>query len=87
MSVNFVKVNLLGGAVKMGKRDMKRRLTGLTLPSVLGTGGGGAIWTVEEGDGARARFMLQFLEDRRVLYDPYQVELPMACVTSVQEIR
>jgi len=27
------------------------------------------------------------LEDRRVLYDPYDVEIPHRCFTSVQEIR
>lgn len=31
--------------------------------------------------------MLQYLEDRRVLYDPFEVEIPHACVRSVEEIR
>lgn len=73
--------------MRIGKRDVKRRLTGLTFPTVLGTGGGGATWTAEEGDKARARAILQYLEDRRVLYNPYDAELPDACVMSVREIR
>jgi hypothetical protein len=73
--------------MRIGKRQMKRRLTGLTLPTVLGTGGGGATWEVEAGDKSRARTILQFFEDRRVLYNPYDVELPVACVKSVTEIR
>lgn len=73
--------------MRIGRREAKRRLTGLTLPTVLGTGGGGASWTVEAGDRARASAILQYLEDRRVLYDPYDVELPDACVMSVREIR
>jgi len=30
---------------------------------------------------------MQFLEDRRVLYDPVEVELPDYCIKSVQEMR
>ncbi len=33
--------------MRKGRRKAKRRLTGLTLPTVLGTGGGGATWEVE----------------------------------------
>lgn len=73
--------------MRIGRREAKRRLTGLTLPTVLGTGGGGATWTVEAGDKARASSVLQYLEDRRVLYNLYDVELPDACVMSVREIR
>jgi hypothetical protein len=73
--------------VRIGRREAKRRLIGLTLPTVLGTGGGAATWTIEQGDKARARSVLQDLEDRRVLYDPYDVELPDACIMSVREIR
>lgn len=73
--------------MRIGQREAKRRLVGLTFPTVLGTGGGGASWTVEQGDKARARSVLQYLEDRRVLYDPYEVEIPDACIMSVKEIR
>jgi hypothetical protein len=73
--------------MRIGRRETKRRLTGLTLPTVLGTGGGSAAWTVEPGDRSLARSVLQYLEDRRVLYDLYILEQPPACIKSVQEIR
>lgn len=73
--------------MRIGRREAKRRLTGLTLPTVLGTGGGGATWTVEPGDKSLARSVLQYLEDRRVLHDPERAELTVPCMRSVQEIR
>ncbi len=69
--------------MRIGKRDVKRRLTGLTLPVV----GGSVTWSTDEGERIRARSALHFLEDRRVLYSPYEVEVPESCVESVREIR
>lgn len=60
--------------MRFGRREAQRRLTGLTLPVV----GGGMTWSVSEGDKAKARSVLNFLEDRRALYDPYEVEIPHA---------
>jgi hypothetical protein len=73
--------------MRIGRRETKHRLTGLTFPTVLGTGGGGATWTVGAGDKALASSALQYLENRRVLYDPFEVEIPHACITSAEEIR
>ena len=73
--------------MRIGRRQVKRRLIGLTLPTVLGTGGGGVTWTVETGDRVLAGSALQYLEDRRVLYDPISVEVPFYCMQSVREIR
>jgi len=73
--------------MRIGRRETKRRLTGLTFPTVLGTGGGGATWDIEVGDQRLARSVLQYLEDRRVLYDPIEAEIPSWCRESVQEIR
>jgi hypothetical protein len=74
--------------MRIGRRETRRRLTGLTLPTVLGTGGGGgATWNIEVGDQSLARSVLQYLEDRRVLYDPIDVELPHLCTKSAQEMR
>jgi len=73
--------------MRIGRRETKRRLTGLTFPTVLGTGGGGATWNIEVGDQSLARSVLQYLEDRRVLYDPIEAEVPRYCRESVQEIR
>jgi len=73
--------------MRFGKREVSHRLTSITLPTVLGTGGGGATWTTDEGERSRARSVLQLLEDRRVLYNPFEAEVPAHCITSVQELR
>lgn len=73
--------------MRFGKGEVRRRLIGFgfTLP-VVG-GGANATWAVSEADKTTARTVLNFLEDHRVLYDPYQVEIAHACVSSVREIR
>lgn len=73
--------------MRIGRRETKRRLTGLAFPTVLGTGGGGVTWTVEAGDKRLAESVLQYLEDRRVLYDAEEAEAPSACRRSVQDMR
>lgn len=62
---------------------MRRRLTGFSLPVV----GGGASWTTVEGTKASARRVMTFLEDRRVLFNPYWAEQAGECVASVVETR
>lgn len=49
--------------------------------------GGGLSWSNEPSEQALARNALSLLEDRRVLYEPFQVEIPRHCVSSVREIR
>jgi hypothetical protein len=73
--------------MRIGRREVKRRLTGFTLPTVLGTGGGSATWTTEPTDRALASVALQYLENKRVLYVPFEVEIPSVCIRSVREIR
>jgi hypothetical protein len=73
--------------MRIGRRGTRHRLTGFTLPTVLGTGGGGATWTPEPGDTELADSILRYLEDRRVLYVPYWAERPHECIASVREIR
>lgn len=63
-------------------RDLKSRLTGLSIAGI-----GGASWKPQEPDREIARRVLVFLEDRRVLYAPFECELPRQCVASVLEIR
>jgi hypothetical protein len=75
------------GNMRIGRREVKHRLTGLTFPSVLGTGGGGATWEVQPSEKALATTVLQYLEDRRVLYELNEAEQPRACITSVYEMR
>jgi hypothetical protein len=57
------------------------RLTGLSIPVF------GVSWNPPEADVARARRVVTYLEDRRVLYNPSDLEVPEHCVQSVLEIR
>ena len=61
--------------------EIANRLTGISTPF------GGASWQPAEMEIAGARRVIVFLEDRRVLYDPCQMEVPDHCVRSVIEIR
>lgn len=67
----------------MRNKDLRRRLTGFSLPVV----GGGASWATVEGTKASARRVLTFLEDRRVLFNPYWAEQAAECVASVLDVR
>jgi len=44
-------------------------------------------WQPPVPDVTIARRMIAFLEDRRVLYEPYEVEVPERCIGSVIRIR
>ena len=44
-------------------------------------------WTPSKTDAEIARRVIRFLEDRRVLFNPFAVEEPHHCVESVLEIR
>lgn len=61
--------------------EIANRLTGISTPL------GGASWQPAELDISAARRVVVFLEDRRVLYEPGQMEVPSHCVHSVLEIR
>jgi len=61
--------------------EIANRLTGISTPF------GGASWQPAEMEIAAARRVIAFLEDRRVLYEPGQMEVPSHCVHSVIEIR
>jgi hypothetical protein len=62
-------------------KEVLTRLTGITCPVF------GVSWNPPEAEIAVARRVLAFLEDRRVLYRPFDVEIPEQCVDSVIEIR
>src|SRR5215210_1331743 len=48
---------------------------------------GGLSWQSAPRDVEVARRVLIFLDDRRVLYDPFEVQVPERCVESVLQIR
>jgi hypothetical protein len=61
--------------------EILNRLTGISTPL------GGISWQASEMSSSAARHVIAFLEDRRVLYVPDQLEVPSQCVHSVLEIR
>lgn len=61
--------------------EVVNRLTGISTPVF------GLQWTPSEMEISKARRILVFLEDRRVLYNPGKLEVPEQCVDSVVKIR
>jgi hypothetical protein len=57
------------------------RLTGFSIPVF------GVSWSPPELEIQKAKRIISFLEDRRVLYNPETLEVPDHCVHSVNEIR
>lgn len=62
-------------------REVVSRVTGLSVPIF------GVQWNPPEAECSVARRAIAFLEDRRVLYVPSEMELPHHCVESVLRIR
>ncbi|WP_456429082.1 DUF6650 family protein [Rhodocaloribacter sp.] len=62
-------------------KEIASRLTGFSVPVF------GVSWNPPEPEVAVARRVLAFLEDRRVLFNPYHLEVADQCVDSVLEIR
>ncbi len=65
----------------MRPSEIVRRLSGFSTPF------GGVSWEAPEAGATVARRVIRFLEDRRVLYNPSELEQPSHCVQSVLEIR
>jgi hypothetical protein len=61
--------------------EIANRLTGISTPL------GGMSWQPNEVEVSAARRVIAFLEDRRVLYAPDELEVQSHCVHSVLEIR
>jgi hypothetical protein len=62
-------------------QEIAARVTGFSTPVF------GVSWSPSEPEVTAARRVVTFLEDRRVLYSPSEMEVPQHCVTSVCEIR
>jgi hypothetical protein len=61
--------------------EVLNRITGITCPVF------GVNWQPPEADRTVARRVVTFLEDRRVLYTPSEMEVPEHCVSSVLQMR
>lgn len=61
--------------------EIINRLTGISCPVF------GISWNPSETNRAIAQRVITFLEDRRVLYNPSEIEIPDHCVQSVVRIR
>jgi hypothetical protein len=62
-------------------KEIANRISGLSVPVF------GVQWTPKELEIEKARRIIAFLEDRRVLYSPDEVEVPEHCVRSILKIR
>lgn len=62
-------------------QEIVNRLTGISIPVF------GISWNPPKLQVSVARRVITFLEDRRVLYVPSQMEMPDYCIRSVLEIR
>jgi hypothetical protein len=61
--------------------EILKRLNGISTPVF------GISWNPSQTDKDQAKEIIAFLEDRRVLYNPSEMEMPDHCVQSVLEIR
>lgn len=61
--------------------DITSRLTGISIPVF------GISWTPPASERDAAKRVVAFLEDRRVLYNPSELEVPEHCVRSIVDIR
>jgi hypothetical protein len=68
-------------ARRLGIPDLARRITGFSTPFF------GVQWTPPSAERDAVRAFLSFLEDRRVLYTPYHLEVGGDVERSVHEIR
>jgi hypothetical protein len=62
-------------------KEIINRVTGLSVPIF------GIQWNPKELEVEKARRVIAFLEDKRVLYKPDSMEVPEHCVDSVLDIR
>ena len=63
--------------VKLKGKAIANRLTGISTPI------GGISWTPPVNEKDKAKQLLVFLEDRRVIYHPYDIEVSANVVKSI----
>ena len=61
--------------------EVLSRITGFSVPVF------GVSWNPPQPEVVAARRVLAYLEDRRVLYNPYHLEVEDQCTSSVLDIR
>ncbi len=66
---------------KLKARNLARRITGISTPL------GGISWDPPEDERKSVRGFVTFLEDRRVLFNPYHLEIEDQVVQSTLSIR
>ena len=62
-------------------KEIANRITGISCPIF------GLEWNPSVLESEVARKVIVYLEDRRVLYNPYEMELPNNCMDSIVQIR
>ena len=62
-------------------REIINRLTGISTPIF------GAQWNPSELEVTKARRVISYLEDRRVLYAPWELEVIQFCIDSILDMR
>jgi hypothetical protein len=67
----------------MNRNKLLKRVNGISIPFI----GGGVQWIPPVDEQDRARRLLVFLEDKRVLFAPYEMEIGPYVTRSIDEIR
>ena len=62
-------------------KEVASRITGISIPVF------GVSWNPPKLEKQVAEKIITYLEDRRVLYNPYELESPKHCVESINQIR
>lgn len=62
-------------------KEVASRITGISIPVF------GVSWNPPKLEKQIAEKIITYLEDRRVLYNPYELESPKRCVESINQIR
>lgn len=79
--LSFFSRRIRVGEIPLKFSEIANRLTGISTPL------GGVSWQSSDLEVSAARRVIAFLEDRRVLYAPEEMEVASHCVQSVLEIR